>query len=992
MMRDFQQSSLFFGANAPYVEELYEQYLLDPAAVPESWREQFDSLPNVAGNNAKDVAHSPVIAAFAERAKNGGARVVYVSAEKNAASAVGGVVASANANANANANAAAGLTTDAYKKSFKVLQFIRAHRVLGSRHSSLDPLKRSERMPVPELELSHYGLDEGDLETEYGFGSWQGKIAGSTEKAKLKDIVAAVKRTYCSYVGVEYMYISSTEQKRWVQGNFESIQSQPSLSTEEKQFLLERLSAAETLEKYLHTRYVGQKRFSLEGGESTIPLLDDIIQGAGEKGVREVVLGMAHRGRLNVLVNSLGKLPADLFSEFEGKHAHELDSGDVKYHQGFSSDIQTKGGAVHLTLAFNPSHLEIVNPVVEGSVRARQVRRGDIEGREVMPILIHGDAAFAGQGVVMETMALSQTRGYKTGGTVHIVINNQVGFTTSDTRDTRSSLYCTDIAKMIEAPVFHVNADDPESVLLVGRIALEYRMKFHKDVVIDLVCFRKLGHNEQDEPFVTQPLMYKKIAQHPGTRKLYADRLTAAGTVNATHGDDLVTNIRARLDAGKSTNTKILYGIKPPLAVDWAPYLGKDWRQPVDTRVALAQLQMYAERLTQPPSDFKCHMSVDKLLEVRRKMGRGEQPLDWGMAENLAYASLVASGHPIRLSGQDCGRGTFAHRHVVLHDQNREKWDSGIYVPLQNIQEKQATFLVIDSLLSEEAVLGFEYGYASAQPFELVIWEAQFGDFANGAQVVIDQFISSGESKWGRLCGLTMFLPHGYEGQGPEHSSARPERFLQLCAEHNMQVVMPSTAGQLFHMIRRQALRQMRKPLIVMMPKSLLRKKEATSPIEDLVNGKFEVVIGEVEKQNMKNVKRVIFCSGKVYFDVIAERQKRAIDDIAVVRIEQLYPFPHEEFAEQIALYPNAKSVVWVQEEPGNQGAWHRIQHYLKRGMRADQVLTNSLRPSSASPAVGYLAKSNEQQKTLVDAALSLDTKNDDSLTKTMPLKTVAKK
>ena len=982
MMRDFQQSSLFFGANAPYVEQLYEQYLLDPAAVPESWRKQFDALPNVAGNNAKDVAHSPVIAAFAERAKGSGARVVYVSAANDASNEAGSV----------SVNAAAGLTTSEYKKSFKVLQFIRAHRVLGSRHSSLDPLKRSERMPVPELELSHYGLDEADLETEYGFGSWQGKIAGSTEKAKLKDIVAAVKRTYCSYVGVEYMYISSTEQKRWVQGNFESIQSQPSLSTEEKQFLLERLSAAETLEKYLHTRYVGQKRFSLEGGESTIPLLDDIIQGAGEKGVREVVLGMAHRGRLNVLVNSLGKLPADLFSEFEGKHAHELGSGDVKYHQGFSSDIQTKGGAVHLTLAFNPSHLEIVNPVVEGSVRARQVRRNDIEGKEVMPILIHGDAAFAGQGVVMETMALSQTRGYKTGGTVHIVINNQVGFTTSDTRDTRSSLYCTDIAKMIEAPVFHVNADDPESVLLVGRIALEYRMKFHKDVVIDLVCFRKLGHNEQDEPFVTQPLMYKKIAQHPGTRKLYADRLTTAGTVSATQGDDLVTNIRARLDAGKSTNTKILYGIKPPLAVDWAPYLGKDWRQPVDTRVPLAQLQMYAERLTQPPSDFKCHMSVDKLLEVRRKMGRGEQPLDWGMAENLAYASLVASGHPIRLSGQDCGRGTFAHRHVVLHDQNREKWDSGIYVPLQNIQEKQATFLVIDSLLSEEAVLGFEYGYASAQPFELVIWEAQFGDFANGAQVVIDQFISSGESKWGRLCGLTMFLPHGYEGQGPEHSSARPERFLQLCAEHNMQVVMPSTAGQLFHMIRRQALRQMRKPLIVMMPKSLLRKKEATSPIEDLVNGKFEVVIGEVEKQNMKNVKRVIFCSGKVYFDVIAERQKRAIDDIAVVRIEQLYPFPHEEFAEQIGLYPNAKSVVWVQEEPGNQGAWHRIQHYLKRGLRPDQTLTNSLRPSSASPAVGYLAKSTEQQKTLVDAALSLETKIDDSLNKTMPLKTVAKK
>ena len=946
MMRDFQLSSLFNGANAPYIEELYEQYLADPASVPEAWRKQFDALPNVAGNTTKDVAHTPVIEAFAERAKQGSGRIAYVN--------IGGVGSDD-------------------KRSLRVLQFIRAHRVLGSRHSSLDPLKRSERMPVPELELSFYGLTEADLEAEFGFGSWQGRINGNSEKAKLKDIVAAVKKTYCGYVGVEYMYISSTEQKRWVQGQFEGIQSQPSLNKEEKQFLLERLTAAETLEKYLHTRYVGQKRFSLEGSESLIPLLDDIIQVAGGQGVKEVVLGMAHRGRLNVLVNSLGKLPADLFSEFEGKHAHELGSGDVKYHQGFSSDIQTKGGGVHLTLAFNPSHLEIVNPVVEGSVRARQHRRNDHEGKEVLPMLIHGDAAFAGQGVVMETLALSQTRGFKTGGTVHIVVNNQVGFTTSDTRDTRSSLYCTDIAKMIEAPVFHVNADDPESVLLVGRIAFDYRMKFGRDVVIDMVCFRKLGHNEQDEPFVTQPLMYKKIAQHPGTRKLYADRLAADGTTAAGHGDDLVTNIRARLDAGKSTNTKILYGIKPPLAVDWAPYIGQGWRAPADTTVPMETLKHYAERLTQIPSDFKLHMSVEKLLEARRKMGRGEQPVDWGMAENLAYASLVATGHPVRMSGQDCGRGTFAHRHAVLHDQNREKWDSGTYVPLQNIQQEQANFVVIDSLLSEEAVLGFEYGYSTAQPYELVIWEAQFGDFVNGAQVVIDQFIASGETKWARLCGLSLFLPHGFEGQGPEHSSARLERFLQLCAEHNIQVVVPSTAAQLFHMIRRQSIRKTRKPLIVMMPKSLLRKKEATSSMEDLANGKFEVVIGEAEKLSAKKVKRLVFCSGKVYYDIVAERAKREIDDIAVLRIEQLYPFPHEEFRAQIAMYPNAKSVIWAQEEPGNQGAWHRIQHYLQREMRDDQKLSYALRPSSASPAVGYLAKHTEQQKELVNAALSWD-------------------
>ena len=948
MMREFQQSSLFFGANAPYVEELYEQYLADPQSVAESWRKQFDSLPNVAGNAGKDVAHTPVIAAFAERAKLGGGRVAYVNL----------------------ADSGSGSVADT-KRALRALQFIRAHRVLGSRHSQLDPLKRSERMPVPELELSFYGLGDADLDAEFSIGSWQGRIEGQTETAKLKDIVAAVKKTYCGFVGVEYMYISSTVEKRWIQGQFESIQSQPALNTEEKQFLLERLTAAETLEKYLHTRYVGQKRFSLEGGETLIPLLDDIIQVAGGRGVKEVVLGMAHRGRLNVLVNTLGKLPADLFSEFEGKHAHDVGSGDVKYHQGFSSDIQTTGGGVHLTLAFNPSHLEIVNPVVEGSVRARQHRRDDHTGQEVLPVLVHGDAAFAGQGVVMETMALSQTRGFKTGGTLHIVVNNQVGFTTSDTRDSRSSLYCTDIAKMIEAPVFHVNADDPESVLMVGRIAFDYRMKFGKDVVIDMVCFRKLGHNEQDEPFVTQPLMYKKIAQHPGTRKLYADRLATDGTTAAGHGDDLVTNIRARLDAGKSTNTKILYGIKPPLAVDWAPYVGQSWRAAADTRVPIDTLKHYAERLTQIPSDFKCHMSVEKLLEARRKMGKGELPLDWGMAENLAYASLVATGHPVRMSGQDCGRGTFAHRHAVLHDQNREKWDSGIYIPLQNIEAKQAKFVVIDSLLSEEAVLGFEYGYATAQPFELVIWEAQFGDFVNGAQVVIDQFIASGETKWARLCGLSLFLPHGYEGQGPEHSSARPERFLQLCAEHNIQVVVPSTAAQLFHMIRRQSLRPMRKPLIVMMPKSLLRKKEATSPLDELTNGKFEVVIGETEKLSAKKVKRLIFCCGKVYYDLVAERAKRAIDDIAIMRIEQLYPFPHEEFEEQIALYPNAKSVVWVQEEPGNQGAWHRIQHYLLRNMRADQTLSYSLRPSSASPAVGYSSKHAEQQKELVEAALT---------------------
>jgi 2-oxoglutarate dehydrogenase E1 component len=935
VMKQFEASSHLFGANAPFVEELYERYLRDPASVAPEWRAQFDAWQ--ASGGGKDVAHTPVIEAFAAAAKRGpGASPTAVAADD--------------------------------EKQMKVLMFIRAHRTTGSHYSNLDPLKRMDHVSVPELELATYGLGEADLDTVFSVGSFGNR----RDRKKLRDIVAMVRKTYCDTIGVEYMYLSSMEEKRWLRERFEGTLSTPSLNERQKRFLLERLTASETLERYLHTRYVGQKRFSGEGGESLVPMLDILIEEAGAQGAKEVVIGMAHRGRLNVLVNNLGKIPADLFSEFEGKKAAEHAAGDVKYHQGFSSDIQTPGGTVHLTLAFNPSHLEIVNPVVEGSVRARQHRRGDLKGETVLPLLIHGDAAFSGQGVVMETLALSQTRGYRTGGTVHVVVNNQIGFTTSDTRDSRSSLYCTGIAKMIEAPVLHVNGDDPEAVAMVAKIALDYRNTFRKDIVIDMVCFRRLGHNEQDEPFVTQPLMYKRIAQHPGTRKLYADKLEKEGVIAPGFADELVTSVRAALDAGKPTNPKILYGLRSSLAVDWAPYMGVEWRRPANTGVPLEKLKQLAVRLTDIPSNFKLHPTVERMLAARREMGLGRAPLDWGMAENLAYASLVDEGHPVRLSGQDSGRGTFAHRHAVLHDQNREKWDSGVYLPLQHIREGQANFLVIDSLLSEEAVLGFEYGYATAHPFELVIWEAQFGDFANGAQVVIDQFIASGEAKWGRLCALTMLLPHGYEGQGPEHSSARLERYLQLCAEHNIQVVVPSTPAQFFHMLRRQILRPMRKPLIVMTPKSLLRRKESSSALEDLT-GAFQCVIGDPAKPAPKKVKRVVFCSGKVYFDIAAERDKRGIEDIALVRIEQLYPFPHAEFAEQIALYPNAKSIVWAQEEPANQGAWHRIQHYLLEHLRPDQVLGAAQRKSAASPAVGYLTLHNQQQKELIDAALMLD-------------------
>ncbi|HXF45734.1 MAG TPA: 2-oxoglutarate dehydrogenase E1 component, partial [Burkholderiaceae bacterium] len=683
-----------------------------------------------------------------------------------------------------------------------------------------------------------------------------------------------------------------------------------------------------------------------------------------------VVIGMAHRGRLNVLVNTLGKMPKDLFAEFEGKSA-DLPAGDVKYHMGFSSDVSTPGGPVHLSLAFNPSHLEIVDPVVEGSVRARQERRGDGKREKVLPVLVHGDAAFAGQGVVMETLNLAQTRGYKTGGTVHIVINNQIGFTTSDPRDTRSTLYCTDVVKMIEAPVLHVNGDDPEAVVLCAQLAMEYRQEFKKDVVIDIVCFRRLGHNEQDTPAVTQPLMYKKIGQHPGTRKLYADKLVALGVLGADEPEQMVKDYRRAMDEGRHTHDPVLTNYKSKYAVDWAPFLNRKWTDHADTAVPLAELKRLAERITTVPANFKLHPLVEKVIADRRAMGEGKLPVDWGMAEHLSFASLVASGYPVRISGQDSGRGTFSHRHAVLHDQNRERWDEGTYIPLQHVSEKQAPFLVIDSVLSEEAVLGFEYGYSTAEPNALVIWEAQFGDFANGAQVVIDQFISSGEVKWGRQSGLVLMLPHGYEGQGPEHSSARLERFLQLSADNNMQVTQPTTAAQIFHLLRRQMIRPFRKPLVIMSPKSLLRHKDAASELAALARGEFETVLGEIEAIDAKKVKRAILCSGKVYYDLVHARRERGEEGVAILRIEQLYPFPHKALATELKKYPNLAELVWCQDEPQNQGAWFYVQHHLLENMAEGQKLGYAGRPASASPAVGYYAKHIEQQKALIDAAFA---------------------
>ena len=933
-------SSYLFGANAPFIEALYDRYLEDPAAVEPRWRSYFDELQKL-DDGARDISHAPIQERFAQlaRQRRGGA-----------------------------AAPATGERPQLSEKQYGVLQLIGAYRFQGARHANVDPLNRQEKPYIPELDPAFYGLTDADVDTVFNTGS----LIGPREM-KLKDILQMLQDTYCRTLGTEYMYITDVPQKRWIQDRLETTRSTPVYDAEYKKHILERLTAAETLERYLHTKYVGQTRFSLEGGDSLIPMLDDLLQRAGAAGVQELVIGMAHRGRLNVLVNTLGKMPKDLFTEFEGKHDDSRLAGDVKYHDGFSSNVMTPGGPLHLSLAFNPSHLEIVDPVVEGSVRARQHRRGDKQGKQVLPVLIHGDASYSGQGVVMETLNLAQTRGFGTAGTVHIIINNQIGFTTSDLRDARSTLYCSDVSKMLEVPIFHVNGDDPEAVCLATEIALDFRTQFGKDVVVDLVCYRRLGHNEQDEPMVTQPLMYKKIHEHATPRKIYADRLVREKVIAEDEAEGMIKTFRAALDSGYHTNKTILSNYKPPFEVNWKPYIGTKWNENDDTRLPLELVQQLGRKISEVPSNFKLHPRVEKIMADRRLMAEGKLPLDWGMAENLAYATLLNEGYSVRISGQDVGRGTFFHRHAVLHDQNRERWDQGTYVPLQHVSEKQGDFVVIDSVLSEEAVLGFEYGYATSGPNELVLWEAQYGDFVNGAQVVIDQFIASGEIKWGRMCGLTMMLPHGYEGAGPEHSSGRIERFLQLCADYNMQVCVPATPVQMYYLLRRQMIRPYRKPLIIFSPKSLLRHKESVSPLEEFATDKFHPVNEEWDDNiDPARVQRVVFCSGKVFYDLRAGRREREVKDIPLVRIAQLYPFPHDELKAQIDKYKNATEVVWCQEEPRNQGAWHRIQHYLLRHLLPHQKLTYAGRDSSATPAAGYKSLHEKQQKELVGLALTL--------------------
>jgi len=932
------QSSPLQGANAAFVEALYEDYLAAPERVPAVWRRYFDTL----GGSGGDVAHGPIRASIGKRLRQ--PRRLNGSA----------VPATSRAQVEPSA------------KQASVSRLIQVYSLRGHQIADIDPLGLMDRHVPAVMKLDFLGLTEADFETEF----YTGGFAGSTQKRmKLRDILALLKQIYCGKLAAEFAHISRARERLWLREQFESWMTGGSFTSDEKRAFLGSLTRAEGIERYLNTKYVGQKRFSLEGAETLIPMLDDLIQTAAQSGVQEIAIGMAHRGRLNVLVNVLGKSPQELFSEFEGDYdlAALRGSGDVKYHMGFSADIRTANEPVHVTLGFNPSHLEIVSPVVAGSVRARQDRRGDEEGEQVLPLVIHGDAAIAGQGVVAETLQLSQTRAFGTGGTIHVVINNQIGFTTSDPRDTRSTPYCSDVAKMVEAPVFHVNSDDPEAAVAAMRLALKYRAAFRKDVVIDLVCYRRLGHNEADEPAATQPIMYAAIRKHPTVVTLYGEKLVEAGIVTDDDRSRMADDYRDRLDRGQSATDAALGMIGNQYTVDWSHYNLSALEDFVDTRVPKEEIQQSAQVITELPEGFVLNARVQRIIDDRRKMSRGELPVDWGFAESLAYASLLKERFNVRIVGQDSQRGTFFHRHAALHDANTGE----VIIPLQNIVDRPRAFTVADSLLSEEAVLAFEYGYSTTSPDVLVVWEAQFGDFANGAQVVIDQFISSGESKWGRFSGLTLFLPHGYEGQGPEHSSARLERFLQLCAEHNMQVVVPSTPSQMFHLIRRQMIRPVRKPLIVLTPKSLLRHPLSTSPIDELWEGRFRPLIDEVAPLDPKAVRRLVFCSGKVYFDLAEARKQRKIDNVAIIRIEELYPFPIEDYAQAIYRYPNATEIIWCQEEPQNQGAWYQIRHRLQEPLSDRHDLYYAGRPGAAAPASGIYALHARQQEAFVSAALA---------------------
>ena len=923
--------SHFSGGNAGYIESLYEQWLDDPDSVSTDWAQRFSELTG----DVTDRPHQPVIEQFRKLSLR---------------PATGG--------------SSSDMSPEMAEKQANVLKMVNAYRVRGHQKATLDPLSLKDRPHVADLDPGFHNLGSADMSQMFNTGSLV-----APDQMTLKDIHALLENVYCRNIGSEIMHINDTNQRRWLQQRLEGSGGERQYNDAEQKNILHHLTCADSLERYLHTKYVGQKRFSLEGGDTLIPLMHGLIHRAGEQGTKEIVIGMAHRGRINMLVNIMGKSAAQLFEEFEGNPDNNdpAQSGDVKYHLGFSSEVETKGGNVHIALGFNPSHLEIIDPVVVGSARARLARLQSETYSEVLPVLIHGDAAFAGQGVVMELFNMSQARGFQVGGTVHIIVNNQVGFTTSNPVDSRSTLYCTEVAKMVQAPIFHVNGDDPEAVMFAMEIAHDFRQKFHKDVVIDLVCYRRHGHNEADEPSATQPVMYQAIKGRDSVRAMYAKRLLDRGTISEKDAKAMVDDYRDAMDEGAVVADVVPRESQTEITVDWSPYKGIEWTHDADTSLSADKAKQLADTLLDLPEEFTLHSRVKSIYDARRKMADGDQPMDWGYAETLAYASLLEEGYALRLVGQDSGRGTFFHRHSVVYDQKT----GNSHIPLEKFEQHKDDVTIIDSLLSEEAVLGFEYGFASSDPKTLVIWEAQFGDFVNGAQVVIDQFISSGETKWGRLCGLVMFLPHGYEGQGPEHSSARLERFMQLCALNNMQVCVPTTPAQMFHMLRRQMKRPLRKPLIVLTPKSLLRNKASVSSLDVLQNSNFQVVIPDRKAQPEK-VKRIILCAGKVYYDLDQQRDKDDVEDVAIIRVEQLYPFPREALATAIAQYPHQVEVVWCQEEPMNQGAWFQIKHHLQSVVDSDKDLIYVGRQRSASPAVGFYRIHIQQQQALVKEALTL--------------------
>ena len=931
-MKELWGSSHISAGHAAYLEDLYETFIHDPDNLSKEWLDFFTSLPKHPNSNG-EISHQKIIKEF----KNLSRSKVISKTKKSVDERQG-----------------------------KVIRLIQSYRNRGHLKAKLDPLDMMERRVIEDLGIEFHGLSHEDLDQEFYTDTFT-----DSKKLTLREILKRLEEIYCGNIGIECNHILDSNERRWFQKKFESKLKDYDFSKKQQLNIYERLNSAEGLAKYLSAKYPGMKRFGIDGAEALVPLIESVIQDCGSMGASQICFGMAHRGRLNLLVNVLGKLPSELFSAFDEDFELEgASTGDVKYHLGFSSNFETPGGEVHVSLFNNPSHLEIVDPVVIGSVRARQDRIGDNDRSKVVPVLLHGDASFSGQGVVMESLQMSQTRGFNVGGTIHIIVNNQIGFTTSNIQDSRSTDYSSDVAKIIQAPVIHVNGDDPQMVINAAKIACKYRNKFKKDIVIDLFCYRRRGHNEADDPSATQPLMYEKISKHPSVLSQYEDFLKEEGILTLEKAKKIKSDYRKSLEGGEVVAKNLSINPNDELWFDWEPHLDVKWWPKVKTSFNKKSFKELGQNIANVPKTFNLGSQASKIFEDRKKMTSSEIPINWGYAEIMAYASLLKEGYPIRITGQDVRRGTFSHRHACVFD---SKTGMG-YIPLSEIANQNDTrFDIYDSLLSEEAVLGFEYGYSATWPSGLTIWEAQFGDFVNGAQVVIDQFIVSAQHKWDRLSGLVMLLPHGYEGQGPEHSSARIERFLQLCASENIQVCVPSSPKQIFHLLRRQAIRKMRTPLIVISPKSLLRNPNAVSSLDDLTDGSFACVIDDKIKEPNK-VKKAIMCSGKVFYELLQKRDEEKRDDIALIRIEQLYPFPYDDLEEILTKYQNAKEFVWCQEEPLNQGAWfshrHRIQRVLDR-LDNDKVVNLVSRPAAAAPAVGLMKLHLEQQKQVINEAIS---------------------